>query len=950
MNAAKDQLAKKDFVSAEALTAAGLQRFAGDAALVNVSDTIKSEKNRRDQAEKIAQLSGVIDAAIPSLPSLSDTKSLEVTVKALRDLDPESSSLKNLQAAVVDLADVNLAKAELAHDWPGYEEVLSRYKGLSSATWFAQKHDYMIQQQQAQQQIQKDMMASVIAAVTAGKLDGAAEDTAESAMKRMAAANVDAHVIDQAKVAVSQAFIKLAREDRRGQDWTKAKQHIQSGLVLIAGHTASEAQLKKELVEIESAEKQASITMAEADRVSMEKARKEKIDTLSKEFDTAMQVSTFDLAASTAALDKLDEISSLDESATIVGEGNQKVAAQVVNYARNLGQQGKWQEGLKLVQDVALLIPQSKVLQDAGIAMAKGLKDSEELAVKQVFASNKQKLDALIAQPELSASWETSVKDLLLEMDAVAVAQNQTVVMNDIRQQIARVYLAQIKSAREAARFAEAETLLGKGRLYVPDLPEWAVETTQLAESQKAFEQAREDQAKLAKIDALKQTMLTQAKANEVRSARKSLDELTKLAPDDLFIKDVAPPALAEAYTRLAETSAKAKQFDNAVALCSLLEITGECSLQQDLQRYLSEKKKVDFVKAFKTPTKENLQVAERLLGEMTTGLTAGDVKALKQDMAPKVAAVIKSLVTSDVALARLALPEAKRILGDDPVFKEIQLPAESATTPAESSLTTDGQQPGTATETTGEAKPADGQAATGAPRPAKAPKVVVPASTTARVQVPSQSPCTADLAGYGSKGRGVCNDMLSATDKGPTMVVLPAGGGFGQSFTISKYEITYGDYKLFCSLSGKCSGSEVASDGAAFPVVGLPVAKIQEYATWLSASTGVDYRLPTSKEWEYAATATGKVAEKDFNCQVSVGGSLIRGNALVESKTGKPNGWGLVNYIGNAQELVQDGGSTSARGGAFTDSIADCDTTTSRTFSGKADKVTGFRLVRALK
>jgi hypothetical protein len=307
------------------------------------------------------------------------------------------------------------------------------------------------------------------------------------------------------------------------------------------------------------------------------------------------------------------------------------------------------------------------------------------------------------------------------------------------------------------------------------------------------------------------------------------------------------------------------------------------------------------------------------------------------------VAANIKSLLTTDIPAARMALPEAKRLFGEDASLRDIQLPAETApVVPAPEAPVT---QPSDSTKpdaTVGTlAQP--GVVHAGKPKPAVA-------SVTARVQVASPAPCTADLAGYGSKGRGVCYDMLSTEDKAPVMVVVPVGGAIEKSYAISKYEISYGDYKTYCTLSGQCNGSEVVSDGPAFPLVGLDLSGIKSYAAWLSLATGVEYRLPTAVEWEYAANATGKAAEKDFNCQVSVGGSLIRGNALVEIKTGKPNGWGLINYVGNAREIVKDGGGFAVRGGAFTDSISDCEVSAKATYAGKPDKITGFRLVRVMK
>ena len=63
--------------------------------------------------------------------------------------------------------------------------------------------------------------------------------------------------------------------------------------------------------------------------------------------------------------------------------------------------------------------------------------------------------------------------------------------------------------------------------------------------------------------------------------------------------------------------------------------------------------------------------------------------------------------------------------------------------------------------------------------------------------------------------------------------------------------------------------------------------------------------------------------------------------------KSGKSNGWGLKNYVGNVQEWVLDGNTSYVRGGAYTDAHSKCDISLERASDGSADEVTGFRLVR---
>jgi serine/threonine protein kinase len=212
---------------------------------------------------------------------------------------------------------------------------------------------------------------------------------------------------------------------------------------------------------------------------------------------------------------------------------------------------------------------------------------------------------------------------------------------------------------------------------------------------------------------------------------------------------------------------------------------------------------------------------------------------------------------------------------------------------------------------------------------------------------VPSPRDCTSRLAGYGKRAKAICFDILHGSGaRGPFMVVVPNGEGFDKPFAIAKYEVSVSDWSKYCILSGTCQAIK-DSDRKNDPMTGITLQQAQAYATWLSERTGKTYRIPTKAEWEYAANAGGNQPKKDFNCRVSVNEKLIKGTGIVSVKSGKSNGWGLKNYIGNVQEWVIDGSETIVRGGAYTDAHSKCDISLERSHNGDADETTGFRLIR---
>ena len=224
---------------------------------------------------------------------------------------------------------------------------------------------------------------------------------------------------------------------------------------------------------------------------------------------------------------------------------------------------------------------------------------------------------------------------------------------------------------------------------------------------------------------------------------------------------------------------------------------------------------------------------------------------------------------------------------------------------------------------------------------------------------IASSQACTERLAGHGRRAKALCFDMITDSLRGPLMVVIPQGsalfGGdqqkqskqkqlsFAAPFAISKYEISVNDYNKYCHLSKACALIKEDKD---LPITQISAEDAVNYAIWLSDRTGKTYRLPKVEEWEYAVWANGKQPKKDFNCRVVLGEKILKGTGLISVKSGKSNGWGLKNYLGNAQEWVNDGGGWHARGGAYSDSLSNCNPTLARPHTGAADGTTGFRVI----
>ncbi|RYH14548.1 MAG: formylglycine-generating enzyme family protein [Alphaproteobacteria bacterium] len=73
------------------------------------------------------------------------------------------------------------------------------------------------------------------------------------------------------------------------------------------------------------------------------------------------------------------------------------------------------------------------------------------------------------------------------------------------------------------------------------------------------------------------------------------------------------------------------------------------------------------------------------------------------------------------------------------------------------------------------------------------------------------------------------------------------------QSLEIMTYQVTAGEYAR-CVAAKACAPPQGRQVDAAYPVTGVSFDDATDYAVWLSAATGADWRLPSVEEWVFAA------------------------------------------------------------------------------------------------
>ncbi len=136
-------------------------------------------------------------------------------------------------------------------------------------------------------------------------------------------------------------------------------------------------------------------------------------------------------------------------------------------------------------------------------------------------------------------------------------------------------------------------------------------------------------------------------------------------------------------------------------------------------------------------------------------------------------------------------------------------------------------------------------------------------------------------------------------------------------SFSMSKYEVTYWEYDVYTDLFNNEPvslkvGHQYFRKGN-YPVGKVTWQQADEYCKWLGEKTGLPFSLPTEAQWEYAARSRGKqVGYATDNGKMEPGRNYRKSGDLGTQivfpvGTFPPNPLGLHDMAGNHSEWVLD-------------------------------------------
>ncbi len=269
--------------------------------------------------------------------------------------------------------------------------------------------------------------------------------------------------------------------------------------------------------------------------------------------------------------DDMTKLHNLNPGDAVIQRLSDPLKTALANALTTASQQKRWEDAEKSLYTYSHLLQVSDLLaQRQALSQAEVTGGYVPADMQARLAQVKQHRDSiatLLNGAKYDSDWDNQLMGAFQETTAL-LQPNDTDWYQELRDNVAKSYVKLAQQMIQQNRFDAAESLLADGKLYAPQLPDFAPAEQALASAQQAAQKAQAEKLRVAQIDSLKNTWQTQLNAGQLDAAKQTYATLQQQLPSsDAFFTDTAPKGYALAYLNLARTRAAGSDFRGALQL-----------------------------------------------------------------------------------------------------------------------------------------------------------------------------------------------------------------------------------------------------------------------------------------------------------------------------------------------------------------------------------------------
>ena len=541
----------EDFERADELSTVGLGLFADSIVLTNLNDKVAGARERAERASSILAAIAAMQAALDAGGGLAAYFNIQDSVRDLASLDPGNELLGKVRTDIQPRVTRDIAALEKSKTWSKSDLMLGDYSRMLRALGL---HDLNKRASALDVEFNAEvagLAANITRAVAADDLT----PKADQLLQQLATLAPRNERMRDARDQVALAHMHHAQRARAEGDFT------QSDASITAARKTEPAERVLTVLESEIETQQADKELDDSDRGTLAALRQDNFDATFPQLTGDIGALGSDPAAFAAAFDGVENMRALNPSEPKLRDLESNLAAALVQGTDQLAQAGDLTGAVNLARAALVNLPQSTEFTGTLTALEAQRKQALIDERNQRVTDSKRDVETLLRDPVGDRDWRSNITQKMAIVAAEGEPDDRW--LEEIGPQIADAFVGQATTMRGQQRFAEGANLLAAAERYAPDSAALMTEREALANASATFEREQAEQQRLARIDGLKQTFQSQAKANDVANATKTLDTLgQELADtDDPFMTDQAPRLLAGAYYKLATAHGALKDF-----------------------------------------------------------------------------------------------------------------------------------------------------------------------------------------------------------------------------------------------------------------------------------------------------------------------------------------------------------------------------------------------------